>query len=149
MSGWGLSGTAQIESGTPITVTTTEDIAGVGAGSGAQFWNLAGDPKVARSDFTTSMVWFNKAAFAKPAPGTFGVQPNSVRQPGFWDANLSISKNIAVNESQRFEFRAEGFNFLNHPRLGNATTNPNSGSFGLVTSKTGSRLMQLNLKYVF
>src|SRR2546422_2356666 len=112
-------------------------------------FNLSGDPKVEKTDFTTSKVWFNKAAFTKPAPGTFGVQPNSVRQPGFWDANLSISKNFAVTEKQRFEFRAEGFNFLNHPRFSNATTNPNSGSFGLITSKTGNRLMQLNLKYFF
>jgi hypothetical protein len=149
LGGWGMSGTAQIESGTPITVTTTEDIAGVGSGSGAQFWNLTGDPKVERTEFTNSMVWFNKAAFTKPSPGTFGVQANSVRQPGFWDANLSISKSFAVTEKQRFEFRAEGFNFLNHPRLANATTNPNSGSFGLITSKSGNRLMQLNLKYFF
>jgi hypothetical protein len=150
LGSWGVSATGQIESGTPISVTTTEDIAGVGSGSGAQFWNLVGDPRdVERTEFTTSAVWFNKAAFARPATGTFGVQPASVRQPGFWDANLSISKNFSVTEGSRFEFRAEAFNFLNHPRLGNATTNPNSGSFGLITSKSGNRLMQMNLKYYF
>jgi hypothetical protein len=152
LGGWGISGTTQIQSGSPFSVTIGEDIAGVGPGSGAQFYQVSGDPKVAeRTDFTTSAVWFNKDAFVRPAPGTFAPSMRGIlRQPGFWDANLSVSRNFAVTEGQRFEFRWEAFNFLNHPRLGNATSNPTSGSFGLITSKAGNpRFMQLNLKYVF
>jgi hypothetical protein len=38
---------------------------------------------------------------------------------------------------------------LNHPTFGAANSNPTSGSFGLVTSKTGNRTMQVMLQYRF
>jgi hypothetical protein len=38
---------------------------------------------------------------------------------------------------------------LNQPSLGTANSTPTSGSFGLVTSKTGNRTMQLILNYRF
>jgi hypothetical protein len=41
------------------------------------------------------------------------------------------------------------FNILNHPNWGGATSNPTSGSFGMVTSKGGNRTIQLALKYIF
>jgi len=38
----------------------------------------------------------------------------------------------------------------NHPNWGGANANPTSGTFGLVTGKTGDRrVMQLALKYFF
>jgi hypothetical protein len=151
LAGWGISGTTQMQSGAPFEVTTTEDIAGVGPGSGNQYYTVVGNPKaVPRTDFTTSAVWFNKDAFVRPAAGTFApYMRNVLRQPGFWDANVSITRNFAITEGQRFEFRWEAFNVLNHARLGAANSTPTSGSFGLITSKTGNRFMQVNLKYVF
>jgi len=117
---------------------------------GAQFWNQAGDPNIKRTNFTTSAVWFNKAAFAAPAPGTFGVQPrNALRNPANWEANLSVHRTFPVAERQRLEFRWEAFNVFNHPNLDAANNNPTQGSFGLVTSKTGNRTMQVILQYVF
>jgi hypothetical protein len=41
------------------------------------------------------------------------------------------------------------FNVVNHPNWGAPNANPTSGSFGSVTSKTGNRVMQLALKYIF
>jgi len=38
---------------------------------------------------------------------------------------------------------------LNQPNLGSANSNPTSGSFGLVTSKTGNRTMQFIVQYRF
>ena len=127
------------------------DNAGVGPGSGDQFWNQIGDPdQVTRTEFTDSAVWFNRDAFAQPAPGTFGVQPrNGLRQPGFWEWNLSLLRRFRLMNHQSFDFRWESFNVLNHPTLGGANSNPTSGSFGLVTSKTGSRTMQFVVQYRF
>jgi len=147
---WGLVGVTQIQSGTPFSVQFASDYAGIGPGGGAQFWNQTGDPKIQRTDFTTSAVWFNKAAFIAPSAGTFGSQPrNALRNPGSWEANLSIHRNFPVAERQRMEFRWEAFNVFNHPNLGSPNNNPTAGSFGLVTSKDGNRTMQVSLQYVF
>jgi hypothetical protein len=132
-------------------VRHSADNAGIGPGSGDQFWNQVGDPdQVTRTGFTDSAVWFNRDAFAQPAPGTFGVQPrNGLRQPGFWEWNLSVLRRFRLSSHHSFDFRWEAFNVLNHPTLGGANSNPTSGSFGLVTSKTGSRTMQFVVQYRF
>ena len=49
----------------------------------------------------------------------------------------------------RFEFRWDVFNVLNHTTLGNVQTNPNVADFGLITSRTGNRTMQVGLQYAF
>ncbi len=167
LGNWEISGINQFQSGSPFSVRDGTDFAGVGPGSGAQFWNLLGDPNVVRTAFTDSAVWFNPCrrladgtlqncapgagpVWAAPAPGTFGVQPrNSLRNPGFWTWDLGIRKNFPVTETQRLQFRFEVFNLLNHPNWGGANADPKSGSFGLVTSKGGERVLQLALKYIF
>lgn len=150
LGNWQLSGIYQAQSGTPFSVRNNVDVAGVGAGSGNQFWNLVGDPHTEPTGFTDSAVWFNKAAFAVPAAGTFGVQPrNSLRNPGFWNIDGAVRKNFPTFERQLLQFRFEMFNVLNHPNWGGANANPTSGSFGLVTGKSGNRVLQLALKYIF
>src|SRR5262249_57780936 len=44
LGNWEISGVYQAQSGTPFSVRKNVDYAGVGAGSGNQFWNLVGDP---------------------------------------------------------------------------------------------------------
>ena len=147
---WELSGINQFQSGSPFSVRQSTDYAGVGAGSGNQFWNLVGDPSLEPTAFTNDATWFNKAAFAQPAAGTFGVQPrNILRNPGFWEWDLGIRKNFPITEKQRLQFRAEFFNLPNHPNWGGASSGPTSASVGKVTSKSGSRTIQLALKYIF
>ncbi len=150
LGNWELSGVFQAQSGTPFSVRNNVDYAGVGAGSGNQFWKLVGDPNVAVTSFTNSAVWFNKTAFAAPDPGTFAVQPrNMLRNPGFWNVDGAVRKNFPVVERQLLQLRFEMFDVFNHPNWGGATSNPTSGSFGLVTSKSGNRVLQLALKYIF
>jgi hypothetical protein len=147
---WEISGVYQYQSGAPFSIRSNDDFAGVGTGSGAQFWNLVGDPTVAHGPFTTSVVWFNKDAFARPAAGTFGVQPrNSLTNPPFWTMDFGVRKNIPLTSAQRLQIRVEAFNVLNHQNWSGANANPNSGSFGLITSKGGERVIQLAMKYIF
>lgn len=150
LGNWEVSGVYQAQSGTPFSVRKNVDYAGVGAGSGNQFWNLSGDPHIERTSFTDFAVWFNKAAFTQPAAGTFAMQRrNSLRQPGFWNWDMGLRKNFPTFERQLLQLRFEVFNVLNHPNWGGASSDPTGGSFGLVTSKGGNRVLQLALKYVF
>lgn len=151
LGNWEISGINQWISGTPFSVRQGTDYAGVGAGSGNQFWNLTGDPNISTTAFTDSAIWFNKDAFAQPAAGTFGVQArNILRQPGAWYWDMGLRKNFpAFGERQRLQMRLEVFDILNHPNWGGATSGPTSGSFGKVTSKGGNRTVQIALKYIF
>jgi hypothetical protein len=147
---WEVTGVYQYQSGSPFSVRSNDDFAGVGPGSGNQFWNLVGDPNIDPGPFTTTAAWFNPAAFARPAAGTFGVQPrNSLTNPATWNFDLGIRKNVPLSGSHQLQVRIEAFNALNHPNWGGANSNPNSGSFGLVTSKSGERVIQLSTKYSF
>jgi hypothetical protein len=152
LGNWDISGIFQAQSGAPFDVRhPTTDFAGVGAGSGQQFLNLVGDPFGARTDWDgTRAIWFDRTAFTNPAPGTFGNQAqNTLRQPGFWDINMSLRKSVRLVNNHRIEIRWEAFNVLNHPRLDNAVTNPASADFGAIVGKTGNRTMQLGLQYIF
>ncbi len=160
--GWQVSMVTQLQTGTPFWVGTNDDNAGVGPGSGNSTegvpstpWNITGDTGVGNQAFSEGAAdqnfWFNPKAFAKPAAGTF-VGPgtrNQVYQPGIQNWTAALFKTFAINEQHRVTFRSEFYNFPNHPNWDNAETNPESGSFGKVTSKSFERTIQLSLRYSF
>jgi hypothetical protein len=89
----------------------------------------------------------------------------SMRSPGFWEWDQTVSRAFKIREGQQIEIRAEAFNVTNSVRFyiapsGDNAMNLNSGTFGQIftaASTTGSaqptgsggRIMQLALKYVF
>ena len=153
LGGWDLAGIVQAQSGAPFDVRTTVDVAGVGPGSGNQFFNTVGDPGAVRTEWdptTNRAIWFDKTAFASPAAGTFATnfEKDFLRQPGFWELNMSLRKAFAVGK-QHLDLRLEAFNVLNRRRLGNAVSNPTLADFGLITSLVGNRTMQVGIQYVF
>jgi hypothetical protein len=153
LGNWDVSGIFQAQSGAPFDVRTATDIAGVGPGSG-QFYEQSGDPLANRTPWDPTLSrarWIDPAAFRPAAAGTFATtqKRNGLRQPGFWDINLSFRKGVNVVGTQRVDFRLEAFNVLNRTRLGNAVTNPNLPDFGFITSRVGSRTVQIGMQYVF
>lgn len=147
---WQVSGVVFARSGQPLSVVDSTDTAGVGPGSGSQPWNLVSDPTLS-GDRGIGDAWFNTAAFTRPAAGTFGnAGMNILRGPSFQNWDLALFKNFKLaSEKLNAQFRAEVFNFPNHPLLSNPVVNPRSGTFGLVTSKFGERNLQLALRLTF
>src|SRR6185369_14938708 len=142
-----VAGIFQAQSGSPFDVRTAVDFAGVGPGSGNQFYNTVGDPNVNQVDWSDAInraTWFDKTAFAPPAPGTFATsfEKNLLRNPGFWELNMSFRKSFAVVGAQRLDLRLDAFNILNRTRLGNAVSNPTLPDYGFITSRLGNRTMQ-------
>jgi hypothetical protein len=160
LGGWQVSGATFMRTGTPLWPTRGDDIAGVGDTVGQPF-NQVGDPKEnSNGQFSGGIVngvavdenfWFNPAAFARPANGTFGTAPrNRIYNPGEYQWDIALFKNVRLRGSQTVQVRAEIFNFLNHPNLSGADSNPTSATFGRVTGKDGSRRdIQLSLRFLF
>jgi hypothetical protein len=167
LGGWQVSGATFYRTGTPFAVSRTNDIAGVGDGNFGQPYNLVGDPFAgANQNFSGGAgsdqnFWFNPGAFAAPAAGTFGNAPrNAWYNPSEQQWDIAFFKNFRLSGTQRLQFRAEIFNFLNRPNWSNVagttttsgfnTVDPTNANFGRVISKTDSRREgQLSLRYMF
>jgi hypothetical protein len=72
-----------------------------------------------------------------------------VRGPGLWRADLSLFKNIKINDRMRTQFRAEAFNVFNHTNPDTISTSSTSALFGKVTGYRDPRILQLALKFYF
>jgi hypothetical protein len=101
---------------------------------------------------------FFTAVAESPAPGTFasGQPRNAYYGAGFQNWNLALFKEFPFGETHRIQFRAEAFNFPNHPNLGGTsdslrapTSDPRNASFGRITQKSSERNIQLSLRYSF
>ena len=165
LGGWQISGASFFRTGEPFSVLRTNDIAGVGDGGFGQPVNMVGDPNANTnkklSNGTDDNFWFNPAAFATPAAGTFGNSTrNILRNPGQQQWDIALFKNFSIGGMRKVQFRAEVFNFPNHPNLGDAHTNSLAGNnryadlsnsrFGRITSKTDDRRdIQLSLRFLF
>jgi len=165
--GWQISMVAQFQTGTPFSVQTGDDFAGVGTGSGngsgmQQRWivdlNSVSYPQQfteqdARGNPQAGTAWLT-ASVSKPTPGTFSNQRtrNYFYNPGFQNWNAGMFKDFHLTERAFFTFRAEAFNFLNHPNWSGVDTNPTSKYFGMVTNKDSNqpnRNLQLSLRFTF
>jgi hypothetical protein len=60
---------------------------------------------------------YSKLGFKYPLPGQDGLGRNIFIGPGYWNADLGITKNFTLTEKVKVQFRAEGFNALNHPNF--------------------------------
>jgi hypothetical protein len=133
----------------------------------------------------TKANWYNPCAFANPLPGNsiapvgtpvgapgykfsspvtsepsaialLGGRSLTVYGPGYYAVNMSIFKNFTTFRKQYLQFRADGFNLLNHPTLANPSITNNNSNGGQITGpKTfqnntpDARFLQLSLKYAF
>jgi hypothetical protein len=156
-SNWRLSGIFNARSGQWLTITTGTDRALNGQRFQEQRVDQISDDVYGEKTLNN---YFNRAAFAQPALGTFGnMERNSVTGPAFWTIDLALSKLISFGAAQNLELRAEAFNLLNHFNWGNPGTNLNApATFGRVQSLAGTppnnvvgtpRILQFGVKYGF
>jgi hypothetical protein len=176
--GWELSGSTQMQTGLPCSVGVANDYAGVGetgsfnceppsipSGSVGQFWVQNGGIKRPH-DFagptggSGSPQWFGTTngggnpVFTPPPSGTFNLQRgirDNIYAPGLQNWNLALIKAFPFYRENRLEFRAEAYNWINHPNWASPNYTPTSAQFGEVTGKTTSnpRTLQVGLRYSF
>ncbi len=178
LNGWQFSGVTQVQSGANLTGNRGENF-GLNLNGykvpGTTFnvsnASLLGTPNIQLQPLVTcdptanlaAHQYINGSCFAIPTqigqngPTTLPV----VYGPAFFNTDLGLFKNFPIKERMKLQFRANGYNFINHPlwsfagntnlTLGyNGTSGLlNSPTFGYTTQKQGHRVVQLAVKFIF
>lgn len=177
-NGWQVSGMVQLQSGSNLTGMRGQSF-GMNTNSfkipGTTFnvssTSLLGTPEIAlrpvltcdpRSNLAEHQ-YINGACFA--IPSQIGVNgPTTlpaIYGPAFFNTDLGLFKNFNIKEKMKLQFRANGYNFLNHPlwsfssatnttlTFDGSTGRLNNPIFGYVTQKQGKRTIQLAIKFMF
>ena len=132
-----LQANAQITftTGNPINPLAGSNVSG--SGENKDRVNLVGDPYANIPVLTNTLAkqYFNPAAFAKPAAGSFGnLGRNTLYGRGFGSVDFSMFKNVPITEKIRGQLRCEIFNLMNRTNWANPTVTLTSSSFGQLTS---------------
>ncbi|HEU0119827.1 MAG TPA: TonB-dependent receptor [Bryobacteraceae bacterium] len=165
--GWRVNGIYSAYTGTPFTVTATDN--SLNAPGSTQTADLIG-PVVKTGDVGPGTQYYAVTAFGDPnfqrvantyRFGTMG--RNTLRGPGFQKADLAMFKDFKLSERFMLQFKAEAFNFTNTPRFGNPgivnvsnmTVNGTTGvptatnNFMAITSAEGERKFRFGLRLSF
>ena len=152
VSGWSLNGDFHYNTGTPISVHSTNYYPGFNA----VYVNLASGCKLTTGSRHLFKQWLNPSCFQNPAPGQLGTAGNyqsQVRNPGLATEDLGIHKNVAVGADGRYNLtlRMEFFNLLNRNQLGGPDTNMADATFGQIISYggVGGRVGQFGARLTF
>jgi hypothetical protein len=150
--GWETNGIVTLQDGLPLTVTAGQDRSLVGANRDRA--DLVGNPYLPADRPRGVLInqYFNTAAFALPALGTFGTAGrNIIFAPGLAVVNFGVYKSFRIVESHAIQFRTEFFNLTNRVNLNapNTTLGGSASAFGKITSAGDPRVIQFALRYQF
>ena len=153
IGGWRAAGIFTAQSGAPFTVNLSSSAGqnvsptGLVNGNNTGRPNLIGNPG---SGPGTPAEWFNTAAFALPARGTFGTAGrNVVTGPGLIGLDVSLQKEATLYERLKLQFRVDAYNSLNHPNFGLPGRIFGAANFGSIGSAADPRELQWALKLLF
>ncbi len=144
---WSLTGGVTAESGTPLTariLNNTTVLAQTG-GTGSERADATGQPVEAGSGY------FNLAAFTAPASGQYGTAGrNTIPGQDLVSLNLTFGRSFQFGDTRRrLEFRAEANNVLNQVNITNFNTVVGSLNYGLATSASGMRTLDVVMRFRF
>jgi hypothetical protein len=157
LNGWDISGIYSYQTGFPIRITSSSD----NELMYSAFFEYPGEPdqvgpfQTQRTNTADGIYYFNGADGAIfSEDNTFGRIGNARRTyccgPPINSVDFALHKVLPIDESKRFEFRAEFFNLANHPQFNNPDGNITDGSdFGRILRVKDPREIQLALKFYF
>jgi hypothetical protein len=179
IEGWQFGTILNVVSGAPLNVgarrtlyaaTGTPDLVGAFPRAGEVMWGgtfgnffseqyrRVPDPACA-SVASNLTVWCTNTALAdangtivlrNASPGELGTLGlGTIEGPGSWNFDANIAKSIQIDESKTLTLRLDAQNVFNHPTPGNPDLNINAGTFGEISSKTGSRTLAAQIRLQF
>jgi hypothetical protein len=152
--GWQLNAVLGFYSGAPFSVAA--DGTSLNAQGSTQRANQI-KPNVAIYKATgNNKPYFDTSAFAPVTTPTFGTASyDSLRGPGFANADVGLFRSFNLLDWLSMQARAEVMNVTNTPHFANPNSNVSTGGFGTITATSpGSRInderyVRLGLKFQF
>ncbi len=136
LGGWQVNSLLSFNTGTPFTVYSGSDTSLTGENNDRA--EVIGNPfsgVPASSAATGTVYWFNPAAFATPALGTYSNQGrNEFHGPPTKQVDFSIFKTIHFTERVSLQLRSEIFNIFNTRNLSPPNNVVAGSGLGQVTS---------------
>jgi hypothetical protein len=165
LTGWQISGFAQVQSGTPFSIfasepetTTANQFNDLTRGSGGLYRlgfgrpNLIGtlDQLREQGEDPTER-YFNRDVLASPRGGFGNLGRNVLRGPIQKRFDIGLSKTTTITEQTKLTFRWDVFNVFNNVNFANPNSDLQDGvDFGTITNTLGGpRVMQFGLKLTF
>ena len=131
--GWQLNSLFTFSTGQPINIVAGTNVSLTG--ENLDRIDLIGNPYANLPAAAAPAVqYLNPAAFAKPAPGTFGNLGRDILYgPGIGTVDFSVFKKTPITERISTELRIEIFNLFNRTNYANPSGTFSSSSFGQLT----------------
>jgi hypothetical protein len=126
IGGWSLDGDVHYNTGSPISVHSSNSIPGFNS----IYVDLVPNCKLTLGKPKLNQPWLNPACFQNPSPtqlGTAGNYQSQVRNPGFATEDLGLHKSLAMGADGRYNLtlRIEFFNLFNRDALAGPDTGLN------------------------
>jgi hypothetical protein len=140
--GWTLSGNDFYRTGLPYTVidgNATTTLAGFNYG-GTIFSTPLTNTFASCGANAVNVPCLTTSAFAPStaSPTGFGQQArNDFRGPGFFDMDLSLTREFAIRDRFKVSVGAEAFNLVNHPNFDQPVNDVANPQFGSITRLVG------------
>jgi hypothetical protein len=147
VGGWLVNGIYTYQTGLPMTVKFNGDVFGSGTDNARP--DLVCNPNLSSGQRTVDR-FFATNCFQVQNPIRFGTAGRStVTGPVIHNVDIGLFKNTAITERVNTQFRAEFFNFPNHPQWNPPNRYVDQASFGVISSAKDPRIIQFGLKVMF
>ena len=143
---WQVNGVFSAYTGTPFSVSSPAS--SLNAPDNSQTANQVKATVDKLGNFGPGQFYYDPTAFAAvTAAATFGNSGrNILRVPGVINADLNITREFAIREKIRLQFRGELFNATNTAHFGGPSSSVTSGTFMQITSASGERQVRFGLR---
>jgi Carboxypeptidase regulatory-like domain/TonB dependent receptor len=153
VGGWQVGAIAQFQGGVPNWVAASANNTGDNGVLNPRANCLSSNIYATGKDnlLTNGFMWLNPAAFSNPAVNTFGnCRRDSFVGPSYANVDTQLSKVFPIREGIFLNFRAEAFNFFNHPNFNLPNSSEASPALlGKITGAQSPRVFQFALKLAF
>ncbi|WP_263418160.1 TonB-dependent receptor [Terriglobus albidus] len=174
LGGWGVEGITTFQKGLPLALTNATNTLSTYAFLGSMRPMYVPSANGCNGTKTTSgsaydrlggtaakTTYFNTACFVQQSVsnpyvfnrfqyGNESRTDSTLRGPGQANWDMSVYKDLSINENVKFRFRVEAFNVFNRVQFGNPNTSVGNTLFGNITTQLNNpRALQVSGRFLF